>query len=288
MAAAFTQPITFDSYRRQYFSLPFGIISYITENPHSAEGLLKIQKTCKYFFAKNSIIVTDEEIYHEKTGLHCFFNQKTYKALPMGKYWFNNLTICDYDSFNLFKHFYRFNLQRLILCSSVFSDILDMSFSELNFLLSGLNVKTFALQNVTIRDEKGALVTIDRILAKLPNIIRFDHLENNQIFTNETFRTMNSLVFNSKFRQFQFVIRFIQPDIDFSLLCDFIKRNSALDSEFYVLFECENPQYFVDMFQTIAKNQITSTIFEGRVSVKFDVLDILAGVTFEKASSNVE
>ena len=140
---------------------------------------------------------------------------------------------------------------------------------------------------MTIRDENGVMVTIDMILAKLPNITQFFYHQNDQVFTNETFRTMNSLVFNSKFRQFHCDIRFIQSDIDFSLLCDFIKKNSG--AEFFVTFECVNPEFHKNVFLTVAREQLTSVVCPEGYVIRFDECQNLAAVWFKKApSSNVE
>uniref|UniRef100_A0A914NYM6 Uncharacterized protein n=1 Tax=Panagrolaimus davidi TaxID=227884 RepID=A0A914NYM6_9BILA len=46
-------------YRRQNWSLSYLIIGYITKNPSNAKAWEKLIQSCKYFFAKNPIIVAD-------------------------------------------------------------------------------------------------------------------------------------------------------------------------------------------------------------------------------------
>uniref|UniRef100_A0A914QY34 Uncharacterized protein n=1 Tax=Panagrolaimus davidi TaxID=227884 RepID=A0A914QY34_9BILA len=45
--------------RRQNWSLSYLIIDYITKNPSNAKAWQKLIQSCKYFFAKNPIIVAD-------------------------------------------------------------------------------------------------------------------------------------------------------------------------------------------------------------------------------------
>uniref|UniRef100_A0A914PG81 Uncharacterized protein n=1 Tax=Panagrolaimus davidi TaxID=227884 RepID=A0A914PG81_9BILA len=61
---------------RQTWSLPDSIIYYIAKNPSNAKAWQKLIQCCKYFFAKNPILVIDELIYAGKGKWEAFLFSK--------------------------------------------------------------------------------------------------------------------------------------------------------------------------------------------------------------------
>uniref|UniRef100_A0A914P6M7 Uncharacterized protein n=1 Tax=Panagrolaimus davidi TaxID=227884 RepID=A0A914P6M7_9BILA len=59
--------------QRQNFSMPDSVTFYMAKNPKTAELYQKVIQTCKYFFAKNSILVISSLLSYGKNGAYVLF-----------------------------------------------------------------------------------------------------------------------------------------------------------------------------------------------------------------------
>lgn len=220
--------------QRQHFSLPFEVICYMIANPLSPEGCDKLQKTCRYMYWLNkyNIVVLNETV----TSLNSYDNHR-----------WDEIYLNDYKDINIWliggfhvgltisENISRCSLKELQIRNK------DLSVRELDFLSEGERITFLRLIKVNIRDENGALVPIDKVLSKMPNIRILDYSCNkNEMFTTETFQRMNSLKFNTGFRCFELKIFKLSEDADISLLSQFMMKNATHDSFYDIGLRFEN------------------------------------------------
>ena len=213
--------------RRQYFSLPFGLVSLLleTESPHL---LLKLQKSCKHFFAKKKLVVVD-------TTVNFRYSNEAYSVIPGHdrpfeiafdkriQYWFTRM-FCEGGYSTIRFYVCRLTLKELSMTRQ------ELSLNDIDYLLSNNKMEEIAFLGVNIRDAHGNPVPDDYILGKVPNIKRIIYGNECAIYSNDLLRKLNSIQFNHKFECFRLQMYQASEKIDAEILGDFVKRNLASDS----------------------------------------------------------
>ena len=221
---------SFESPRHQDFSLRFNLICYIIENPPTSEVLLKLQQTCKYFFAKNKVIVVHKLLAYvpKKRCFIDYYNKKV--SIPLGKfkYWFNHIYPKNdtWESFYPFitPHIYRITFKELYVGDQT------LSMKTLDLLLSNEKMEFLRFFVVDIRDDNGSVVPVDFILSKIPHILQFDFYNPNEIYSNDVMKKINDVKFVNKLKHFILGIGNTSEDLDVGILFEFIKKHAASDA----------------------------------------------------------
>ena len=204
---------SFDFPRRQHFSLPYFIIAYLieTESPHL---LQKLQKCCKYFFAKKTILVADKHIRCFSTtnnGTFVVDSNRMKLTLPKSKKWWLTSLSCDVkNSFSTIRpYIYCATLSKLCIWEE------DLSLNDINILLSNNKMKELVFSRVNIRDADGTPVPVDYILGKVPNITTFDYYNICESYSNESLEKLKSLNFFKRLRFFALGMNelYFRPDL---------------------------------------------------------------------------
>ena len=226
---------------RQRFPFRYTLISYLLET-ESPQILLKLQQSCKYFFAKKSILVVDEVVtcscknpIHKFPSGQVFADNRGRKYIfeKSKQYWFTS-TFCSVAR-NLFRpHIYRLTLSKL----SIFGE--NLSMTDIDFLLSNNQMKTLNLWRVNIRDANGNPVPIHYILQKVPNVIDFCYYNLSASFSTDI---LKSLKFQNKLQRFGM---FFSPESEETFTKDlfkFIRKFAAPLSTFYIYFKSGTPGF---------------------------------------------
>ena len=215
---------SFESPRRQYFSLPFGLVTRLLETEFPGV-LLKLQKSCKHFFAKKKVVVVDTLIHQTNSKVFYFMTTKNgeYFEIAVDKgiqYWLTRITL-GYDYSIIRSHIYRLTLTELNICWQTLSQ------NEIDFLLIDNKIEDFVLHQSKIRDVHGNPVPIDYILGKVPNVTRIKFWNDCEIYSNKLLKKLNSIKFNQKLSVFRLFMEQTSEEIDAEILGEFVKRNLA-------------------------------------------------------------
>ena len=225
-----TPEYSFEFPRHQHFSLRFNLICYIIENPSTSEVLLKLQQTCKYFFAKNKVIVVPFKIFYDFDKV-CFVDSKEEKvSIPLGKikYWFNSTGSLNgyWKPFCLFitPHVYRITLKKLSMTYD------SLSLNDLNMLLSNKKMEEIYMYMVDIRDPDGNVVPVEYVLSRVPHIREFRFCNQYEIYSNDAMKKLNNVKLFNKLNCFSLGFEEIPEGLDPEILYEFIRRNAAPDA----------------------------------------------------------
>ena len=107
---------TFASPRPQKFSLPESIVYYFTYRPStSSRGFKKLQKTCKYFYSKNPLIVCTSFGIDVKDLCH-----ENMLAAPFRIWIRSDISAGKIDFEKIINKVYRFDAKRINFCNRNF------------------------------------------------------------------------------------------------------------------------------------------------------------------------
>lgn len=258
---------TFDSPISQRFSIPLSVISYIIKNPITAEGLVKLQQACKYFFIEHKIVVISEKrVYQDVDDLFCYdiYKERKYYFKNFNndiKFWLTkNLCCRDKCPINnaISSSIYRCSLYSLALAHQT------LTLNEIYFLINGGKLFWLELTYLTI-DEKNLKEStfIDRVLEKLPHLSHLYYDCKNEVFSSRTFEKMNSLVFESDYKNFKIFICNLATDADVTLLCKFFQNNAdEVACDFEIGFCITENNEYVAILQS-ALNNLLQTWSDG-------------------------
>ena len=210
---------SFESPRRQNFSLPHFIISCLLET-ESPSVLLKLQQSCKYFFAKKDVLVFDQRVNLIRRNGEYFINSRPMDRIlrKPKQCWFTYLNFGNENPLlEIRPYIYRLTLSKLCIWDA------DVSLNDVNFLLSNDKMKELHFTRVNVRDADGTPVPIDYILGKLPNLTIFSYENKCEIYSNEKFERLNSIKFFKKFTFIFLQINHVSQELDAELLGNFVK-----------------------------------------------------------------
>ena len=241
--------------RRQYFSLPFFVISYLIET-QSVAVLLKLQQSCKYFFGKKPVIVANEDLMckfdEEKNGIMVLDEDLDNDyLLAKAQYWFTQLKFYG-NNFcaNLRPHVYRLNLSSLTVY------VAELTLNDLDFLLSNNEMEDLCLLEIDICDADGNAVPLDYVLRKVPNVVAVSYENMSDIYSNQTWENLNSIKFNNKLSLFCVTIHHTSEKLTHENIGKFIENNVESRGYVELIFPSGAPEIepMKAKFQQIADN----------------------------------
>ena len=215
---------SFNAPRRQHFSLPYFIIAYLLET-QSPLLLLKLQKSCKHFFAQKNVVVIGPTIYlHDSNEFYCSTNGEHFEIVLDNGIQFWLTRICFRTSYStIVPHIYRVTLIELTISDQ------NLSLDDIDFLLSNNKMKYLEFYKVEIHDNVGNPVPVDYILGKIPSVIKINYWNTCEIYSNELLEKLNSIQFNQKLTEFCFTMQQTSEVINAEVLGEFVERNLASD-----------------------------------------------------------
>lgn len=89
------------------------------------------------------------------------------------------------------------------------------------------SIKELTLQRCSIRHANGDPVSIDAILAMIPNVTQFEYSNQCEIHSIETWEKLNSIKLNNNLEFFGVKIFSMENEIDPQLFVDFIRINTT-------------------------------------------------------------
>lgn len=157
----------------QQFSLPPNLIYHITQYPCSFQVHQKLQKTCKYFYSKNPVIVVEtvsgkpERISFGPTGCQAeSYTEETFN--PSFKIWvteimtFENYHGDPFDVKDVFRKIFRYEVDRLCLRR------LNLSFDELTLFASSPRIHSIWFDKLHVQYANGDTVPLEKIIELFP------------------------------------------------------------------------------------------------------------------------
>ena len=219
---------------RQQFSFHYSIISYLLET-ESFHVLLKLQKCCKYFFAKKPILIADTRIRDGSTedGIGLFTDAGLMLPLTRSnQYWFTNLIFNQRNSYSMLRPY----IYRLTLSNLSISDQDLLSLHDIDSLLSNEKLKTLFMVDVNIRDDAGSPVSVDYILGKVPNVIYFAFGNQCEVYSNQKLEKLNSVKLCQKLVYFSMDIFEVSEEINPDILGKFVATNLAPSGHVLLVF----------------------------------------------------
>ena len=163
----------FEKLLQQRFSLPPSIIYNMAKNPISPSGYQKLTQTCKYFYARNPIIVVDF-IWLFDDSFHVYLNKDKHPyrirnaRQILCKFWYNDINISS--KLTVATEILRdktFRVNKICLCNNVVLD--EVLPSE-----SVQSINEVYLQGTPPENANGSPMTIEQILEFFPNLEVFD------------------------------------------------------------------------------------------------------------------
>ena len=184
MATESIQSFTFATPRPQRFSLPRSIVYYITMTPCSSLGFEKLQRSCKYFFSKNPVIVVDELSINEYDNFtlrnekplkikKLFIEAENLVKLPF-KIWVTNMC-CIWS--NIYQSGENCNWAEFFQTKILKSEIRMLDLGNLSLPFDGLvefaaspYLEQLYLIHLKVTYPNGDLVPLEKILEPFPEL----------------------------------------------------------------------------------------------------------------------
>ena len=273
LGAESTPEYSFKLPRRQYFSLPFNLITYLMDACTTPEVYEKLQKSCKHFFSKRKILLFSPRVRTD--GISYFWYsyesegdfERTLELTTFGfRFWLTNNLILDRGaSFPLQQHIYHCNLSVLAVVSE------ELSYKEISFLLNGGKIQDLVLPKVQIKHDDGTPVTLDQILAQCPRIYNLLYFNPCETFSTNTFKKLTELGGRFKFISFNIVISSCSDLIDPLYFRRYLRRKMYKFDLFKVTFKCDYPQTDIDHLESIAQSMSSDKYKKYKKYVQLDL-----------------
>uniref|UniRef100_A0A914PGP3 Homing endonuclease LAGLIDADG domain-containing protein n=1 Tax=Panagrolaimus davidi TaxID=227884 RepID=A0A914PGP3_9BILA len=158
-------------FSRQNWSLPNSIIYYILKNPSTSKVYQKLIQSCKYFFAKNPILIINEKLYIAILSYLHYPKPIDLKNIS-SKLWIKNeINISSrngdegYRASRMIPKIFKCDAPRLILMKQI------ISFKELIFLAS--NVQKINLECTIVKNSDGSIVEFKKMVEFFPKVESF-------------------------------------------------------------------------------------------------------------------
>uniref|UniRef100_A0AC35F4Y7 Uncharacterized protein n=1 Tax=Panagrolaimus sp. PS1159 TaxID=55785 RepID=A0AC35F4Y7_9BILA len=230
-----TKSYTFKNPRPQNFPFPSGVIYYITKFSSSIEGHQKLQKTCKYFYGKNQILVFNSLIWskdYAKWTTKKDFIIETEKISY--KIW---LYKCLNIEGSINKNVVGFLTEKIYYCDIYSLTVKDQNigFNEYKFLTSSGKIQLLSFENITVKydsNDDDEIVPFENIIEQLPNLVGLTCVYNNNFVKHFTLKTAQNLVKFPIFKHLKgCIIGGIPELLNIEYFCDFVKQKSNDDDE---------------------------------------------------------
>uniref|UniRef100_A0AC34G2K4 Uncharacterized protein n=1 Tax=Panagrolaimus sp. ES5 TaxID=591445 RepID=A0AC34G2K4_9BILA len=192
------------SYCPQLFSIPDSVIYYITKNPATLKLYKSIVKTCKYFFAKNPILIIPLlQAWHnsgnekdKKQEWKISFNENSvdFDKISAAKLWITDGIEVQNEIENRSDPFFSSTiLPKIYQCDITSFEINNQNLSFKDFCFITSNVGQIPhLEGLTIKYDNGKVVPLEKILEVFPELSEFhwDIMGTPNIITSETVKEL--------------------------------------------------------------------------------------------------
>jgi hypothetical protein len=184
-----------ESYLPQNFPFRDSMINYITNNPSSPKVWLKMIICCKYFFAKNPLVIISNLYYHGEEGWKTigmsFRGGEKYLTNLLCKFWiYNHIVVTEIAPQNAVSNF----ISRIFRCDLKDLDLQNqvITFDELLLLSAKKGYVSF--DNVTVYYKDGSVVPLEKIVQFYPDISDFHYTAPSvPSITSETAKNLNEI-----------------------------------------------------------------------------------------------
>uniref|UniRef100_A0A914PFU7 Uncharacterized protein n=1 Tax=Panagrolaimus davidi TaxID=227884 RepID=A0A914PFU7_9BILA len=165
-------------YRQQNWPFKLSFINYITKTPSNAKAWQKLIQSCKYFFAKNPIVVADSLDLHQMFEVSAGRLQKFISSNNISyKLWITEkLRIYGADPkdvSSIIPQIYRCDAKKLLLHGQI------LSYNEFLFLSRNAEVLFWGVEvtddnkNFTVvKNEDGTIVPLEKLVKTLVSLKR--------------------------------------------------------------------------------------------------------------------
>uniref|UniRef100_A0AC34G8G3 DUF38 domain-containing protein n=1 Tax=Panagrolaimus sp. ES5 TaxID=591445 RepID=A0AC34G8G3_9BILA len=210
-------------YRRQEWSFPDSIIHYITQKPSTAKCYQNMIQCCKYFFAKNSILVFSNLRFFDTKWL--IFN--TFETLGIKifdkKLWITDSITVTNDARGKPNLISSIVVPKLYKCDAKNLHLGNQIISYKDFCFLAANVEKIDVYEGIVKHEDGSAVGFEKLVEALPKLkfifYIFDKL-------NVTKKTVDELVKLPHFSKIDtFVLMKIPEALDINALYAYMKKN---------------------------------------------------------------
>uniref|UniRef100_A0A914PZV4 Maturase K n=1 Tax=Panagrolaimus davidi TaxID=227884 RepID=A0A914PZV4_9BILA len=153
-------------YRHQNWSFKNSYIDYILKHPSSVKVWRKMVQSCKYFFAKNSIVAF-EQLFCRNEKWRVYLRNQTLKDIrytsnPL-KFWITaNIELANCSVPPLISRIYKLNAR--------FSDFSEQMLSYNEFLYFSANVAYLGFYNTIVKNDDGSIVPFEKLVEGLPKL----------------------------------------------------------------------------------------------------------------------
>lgn len=225
------RPLHFSPCSKQYLDLPYSMISYICRNPTTPSYLSKLQKTCKFFFFHNPIILTSG-FYGTGDGSRIYarpLNDDIFEFLehnllkPKVLYWMTKVLVynpnpVDFSLNQLIGKIYRCDLRSLRLMN------VELTLEEFEFITRGKALTGIGLFDAHIYDAAGSEIDFHTLLSDLPHIKGMEYSNSHKKFKSKFF---DDLHFEDKLNASTIYIHQFDPFFDPRSYYNHVLRNVA-------------------------------------------------------------
>ena len=218
---------TFQSPRRQLFSLPFEIISQILNQKKSAVFLLKLYQTCKYFFNKHRVLPMI--LYSQCDGSKIYSNQKYFNFGQKVLFWFHDTLRFSHTHASLHRKIYCCTLKQLSF------ECVTLTVNEFEMFTLNSSIERFYLNLSDVVLPDGRNMAMDEVLHRLPICTDLFYKNKRELFSKETLIKLIESERLNKFMRLDITVFSLAP-FDPTLLCRFIHKNLSSESNCLIYF----------------------------------------------------
>uniref|UniRef100_A0A914QNS5 Uncharacterized protein n=1 Tax=Panagrolaimus davidi TaxID=227884 RepID=A0A914QNS5_9BILA len=209
---------------RQNWPFRDSLINYITKTPSNSKAWTKLIQSCKYFFAKNPILVVEDLWWdEEKEWLASLNNGEGPVEFSKfsSKVWITNkfdATFTKPENVSLI-------IPKIYKCDANFSRLLYDVISYENFSFLSSNLKNIVFYNNVVKNENDETVPFEKLIAVLPkikSIVFYDKIDSSCITKN----TVKELLKISHFSKIDKLYFFHIPEtFDIETFFTYLKKN---------------------------------------------------------------
>uniref|UniRef100_A0A914Q2Y0 Uncharacterized protein n=1 Tax=Panagrolaimus davidi TaxID=227884 RepID=A0A914Q2Y0_9BILA len=240
-------------YYQQNFSIPDSVIFYVAKNPKTAKLYLKMVKTCKYFFIKNTIIIipylnTDGGKWRSD---HFSLNFTKYNC----KYWITDNIYASASEF-VDKNIFSPIIPKLYQCDSESLFLSDqiISFDDLSLVISC--AERIRFNNVVVKHAESSDVPLEDIVAiainaKFVTVIK-------PTITSKTMKELTKLPHFTKLNNLHLFN--LSEVFNIDVFCGYMKKNRH--TRFYISFDPEISEAFKNRLETIVDEILETKQFD--------------------------
>uniref|UniRef100_A0A914QKY4 Uncharacterized protein n=1 Tax=Panagrolaimus davidi TaxID=227884 RepID=A0A914QKY4_9BILA len=254
-----------ETYHRQNFSMPDSVIFYVAKNPKTSALYLKMIKTCKYFFVKNSIIVIDCLDTHRGKWR---INKKPLDLTKYNcKYWITDkihAPAFEFVNRNIFSSIISKLYRCDVKCLELFFQV--VSFNDLSLLIP--SAEKIYLRNVSVK-KCDSIIPLEDIVA-----IAVKAKEISVDKPTITPKTMKKLSELPNFKKLDnLTLRNLSEVFDIDEFHGYMKKN--FHTKFYLYFDEQISNAFKNRLETIVDEILETKEFNYKPPIiSFIALDI--------------